>query len=60
MTSKKQPAVRQPTKKIADSRRVRYGSGFAPAKVARSADATVADSGAIRFGSGFTPATLRR
>jgi hypothetical protein len=60
MTSKKQPVVRKPTKKIADPRRVRYGSGFAPAKVVRSADAATADSGAIRFGSGFAPASLRR
>jgi hypothetical protein len=60
MTSKKQPVVRKPTKKIADPRRVRYGSGFAPVKVVRSADAATADSGAIRFGSGFAPASLRR
>ena len=60
MTSKKQSAVRKPTKKIADSRRVRYGAGCAPAKVVRSADAATADSGAIRFGSGNAPASLRK
>ena len=60
MTSKKQPAVRKPTKKIADSRRVRYGNGFAPAKLVRSADAAISDSGAIRFGNGFAPASLRK
>jgi hypothetical protein len=27
--------VRKPTKKIADAQRIRFGSGFAPAKVAR-------------------------
>jgi len=60
MTSKKQPAVRKPTKKISDSRRIRYGTGCAPAKVARSADAAIADSGAIRFGTGCAPASLRK
>jgi len=60
MTSKKLPVVRKPTKKIADSRRVRYGSGFSPAKLVRPADAATADSGAIRFGSGFAPASLRK
>ena len=60
MKSKKQLAVRKPTKKIADARRVRYGAGFAPAKVVRSADAAIADSGAIRFGAGFAPASLRK
>ena len=60
MKSKKQPAVRKPTKKIADSRRVRYGAGCAPAKVVRSADAAIADSGAIRFGAGCAPASLRK
>ena len=60
MTSKKQPAVRKPTKKIADSRQVRYGVGCAPAKVVRSADVAIADSGAIRFGVGCAPASLRK
>lgn len=55
-----QPLVRKPTKKIADSRRVRYGNGMAPAKVVRSADAATADTGAIRFGNGMTPASLRK
>ena len=60
MTSKKQPVVRKPSKKVADPRRVRYGSGSAPATVVRSADAATADSGAIRFGSGSAPAGLRK
>ena len=60
MKSKKQPVVRKVTKKIADSRRVRFGSGNAPAIVVRSADAATADSGAIRFGSGNAPACLRK
>ena len=59
MKSKKQPVVRKPTKKIADSRRVRFGNGMAPAKIVRSADAATADSGAIRFGNGMAPARLR-
>ena len=60
MTSKKLPAVRKPTKKIADSRRVRFGTGCAPAKLARSVDQAIADSGAIRFGTGCAPASLRK
>lgn len=60
MRSKKQPVVRKPTKKIADSRRVRYGTGCAPAKLVRSSDAATADSGAIRFGTGCAPASLRK
>jgi hypothetical protein len=58
MKSKKQPVVRKSTKKIADSRRVRFGNGMAPARI-RSADAATADSGAIRFGNGMAPARLR-
>ncbi len=60
MKSKKQPAVRKPTKKIADSRRIRFGGGCAPAHLVRSADAAIADSGAIRFGGGCAPASLRK
>lgn len=61
MSSKKQtPVVRKPSKKIADSRRVRYGAGCAPARLVRSLDATVQDSGAIRFGAGCCPASLRK
>ena len=56
----KQPVVCKPTKKIADSRRVRFGTGSAPAIVVRSADAATADSGAIRFGTGSAPASLRK
>ena len=56
----KQPVVLKPSKKIADSRRVRYGAGCAPAKIVRSADVAIADSGAIRFGAGCAPASLRK
>ena len=56
---KNQPAVRKPTKKIADSRRIRYGTGSAP-RVIRSQDAATADSGAVRFGTGSAPASLRK
>ena len=59
MSSKKQPVVRKPSKKIADSRRVRFGSGMAPTTV-RAKDAATQDSGAVRFGSGMTPASLRK
>lgn len=60
MKSKKQPVVRKPTKKIADSRRVRFGTGSAPAKLVRATDPAIADSGAIRFGTGSAPASLRK
>lgn len=61
MASKKSvKALPKQTKKITDSRRVRFGSGCAPVKVARAADAAIADSGAIRFGSGCAPALLRK
>lgn len=56
----KLPVVHKATKKIADSRRVRYGAGSAPARVIRPADATTADSGAIRLGAGSAPAILRK
>ena len=59
MTSKKQPTVRKPSRKIADSLRVRYGTGMAPASV-RSRDAQTHDAGKIRFGTGMAPASLRR
>lgn len=61
MTRKQQtqPAVRKPTKKISDPRRVRYGAGSAP-RVVRSLDAPTRDSGAIRFGAGSAPASLRK
>ena len=52
--------IRKQSKKIADSRRVRFGSGFSPAAIVRSADSATADSGKVRFGSGFTPASLRK
>ena len=59
MKNRKQPVVSKPTKKIADARRVRFGSGCAPAKLARTTQAIV-DSGAIRFGTGCAPALLRK
>jgi hypothetical protein len=61
MKSSKQArtVVRKPTKKIADSRRVRYGTGSAP-RVLRAQDAATRDSGAIRFGTGSAPASLRK
>jgi hypothetical protein len=59
MSSKKQPAVRKPSKKIADSRRVRFGAGNAP-RVIRRVDASTRDSGKVRFGAGNAPASLRK
>jgi hypothetical protein len=59
MASKKQPVVRKPSKKIADSRRVRFGGGNTP-RVLRAQDTATRDSGKIRFGGGNTPASLRK
>jgi len=59
MSKKQKQLVRKPSKKIADSRRVRYGSGSAP-RVLRAADAATQDTRAIRFGSGSSPASLRK
>jgi hypothetical protein len=60
MSSKKQPVVRKPSKKIADPRRVRFGSGMAPANIVRSKDVATTDAGKVRFGSGMAPAMLRK
>jgi len=59
MSQKQKPLVRKPAKQIADSRKVRYGSGSAP-RVLRTADAATQDTRAIRFGSGSAPASLRK
>ena len=59
MKKTQQPVVRKPAKKIADPRRVRYGSGSAP-RVLRAQDALTQDSRAVRFGSGSAPASLRK
>lgn len=59
MSSKKQPVVRKASRKIADSRRVRFGSGSAP-RVLRKVDTATQDSGKVRFGSGSAPASLRK
>ena len=57
---KNQPAVRKPTKKIADPRRVRFGAGMAPASIVRASDAQTHDAGKVRFGAGMAPASLRK
>ncbi len=54
------PLVRKPTPKIADSRRVRYGNGMAPARIIQSSDANSLDTKAVRFGNGMMPASLRK
>jgi hypothetical protein len=56
----RQPVVGRTAKKVQDSRRVRFGFGMAPARVARSADAATRDPGVIRFGFGMAPASLRK
>jgi len=55
----KKPLVRKPSKKIADSRRVRFGGGSQP-RVLRSLDKATQDTRAIRFGGGSMPASLRK
>jgi hypothetical protein len=59
MSSKKQQVVRKPSKKIADSRRVRFGGGSAP-RVLRAQDAATQDARVVRFGGGSRPAILRK
>jgi hypothetical protein len=60
MSSRKNPSVvRKPSKKIADSRRVRFGGGSVP-RILRAQDAATRDSRAIRFGGGSVPASLRK
>lgn len=58
--TRKQPKVQKSSKKIGDARRVRFGSGCAPAQIVRSLDQATQDSGAVRFGSGCCPASLRK
>jgi hypothetical protein len=60
LKKRKQPVLRTPANKIADARRIRFGSGNAPAKLACPLHPSIADSGAIRFGSGNAPAALRK
>jgi len=60
MKSNSKSVVRKPSRKIADSRRVRFGGGCAPARLVRSAGPATADSGTVRFGGGCAPACLRR
>src|SRR5258708_39623889 len=55
MSSKQKIVVRKPTKKIADSRRVRYRAGAGP-RVVHSLDKATHDNRAIRFASGPAPA----
>jgi hypothetical protein len=51
--------VSKQSKKIADSRRVRFGGGWAP-RVVRASDQATRDSRAVRFGGGWAPASLRK
>lgn len=57
--SRSKQVVRKPSKKVADSRKVRYGGGSAP-NVVRPQDAATRDSRAIRFGGGSSPAIFRK
>jgi hypothetical protein len=57
--SRNKQAVRKPSKKIADSRKVRYGGGSMP-RVLRAQDPATRDPRTIRFGGGSCPAILRK
>jgi hypothetical protein len=59
MSSKKKPVVRNASKKITDSRRVRFGGGSAP-RVLRAQDGATRDPRTVRFGGGSAPAALRK
>jgi hypothetical protein len=52
--------VSKQSKKIADSRRVRFGAGMAPATIVRAQDPATKNKGVIRFGAGMAPAALRK
>lgn len=56
----KKQVARKPSGKIADARKVRFGSGMAPAAVVRSGDPATRDGGAVRFGSGMISPSLRK
>jgi hypothetical protein len=58
-TTKTRKAPRQPCD-VADTGRVRFGSGMTSARIARIAAPGTSDTGAIRFGSGMTPARLAK
>jgi hypothetical protein len=57
--SMKTQQTRKPSKKIVDSRRVRFGGGSMP-RILRTQDAATRDSRKIRFGGGSCPALLRK
>lgn len=59
MSRKQKQLVRKPSKKIADARRVRYGSGWS-APAVRASDKATQDSRAVRFGSGWAAPSLRK
>jgi hypothetical protein len=58
--AKKQKLSRKPSKKIVDAKRVRFGTGMAPAHVVRSTDAATQDTRAVRFGTGMISPGLRK
>jgi hypothetical protein len=57
--ARKQKPVRKSSKKIADARRVRFGSGWT-APAVRASDKATNDTRAVRFGSGWTAPSLRK
>jgi hypothetical protein len=59
MSRKQKTLVRKPSKKIADSRAVRYGSSWAP-RVVSASDKQTRVARVVRFGSSWAPAALRK
>jgi len=59
MSRKQKQVVRKPSRKIADSRRVRYGAGWS-APAVRSLDKATQDKGSVRFGAGWSAPSLRK
>lgn len=60
MARKQQKVSRKPSKKIADTKRVRFGAGMAPARISKTGDAATQDNGAIRYGAGMISPSLRK
>jgi hypothetical protein len=60
MARKQQKVSRKPSKKVADAKRVRFGTGMAPAHVVRTTDSATQDTRAIRFGTGMISPGLRK
>ena len=59
MSRKQKMLAKKPSKKIADSRAVRFGSGWG-APAVRASDKATRDTRTVRFGSGWSAPSLRK